>query len=241
MSMTISESTSTRLAAAASAKQQATQAASPLDASTAALKKADARVQKQLASTVASISGLGKFKAAVSQAQLSARDLAGIKDSSTGEAVKKTLTAFASSFNAIVAETRSVAADASGTARISRGMTRTMNADLSRIQDLRAMGFTSAPDGSMKIDMAKFEAAHKANPKGVQDTLAKLGRLVEKTAEKELASEGRIANSLAALNGHSNSLKQQQSALLNVSQLFAQQGKNTGFFGTLMSAYSSAS
>lgn len=198
-------------------------------------------MQSQLAVTAASISSLGKFKASVSQVQSTARKLGGIKESSTSEEVKKSLSAFVSSFNTIVAETKAITAKGGGTARISRTMTRTMNADLSKISDPRAMGFTTNSDGAVKLDMAKFEAAYKANPNGSQDALAKLGKLVEKTAEKELTSDGRIANSRERLNGQSNALKLQQNAILKTTQFFAQQGTGTGFFGMLLSSYYSNS
>lgn len=210
-------------ATSAATQQQATQATSAIDPTTAALKKADARVQKLLDSTTASISGLGKFKAAVANTQTTAKALSALKDTSTVADVKKALDGFASSFNTVVAETKSLTADASGTARISRSMNRAVNADLSKLGDLRAMGFTNGTDGSLKIDSAKLEAAYKADPKGVQETLAKLGKLAEKTAEKELSGDGRIAGGMEKLKGQATNFMLQQSAILKVSQTFAQQ------------------
>lgn len=224
-------------ATSATTQQQATQAASAIDPTTAALKKADARVQKLLDSTTASISGLGKFKAAVANTQTTAKALSALKDTSAVADVKKALDGFASSFNTVVAETKSLTADASGTARISRAMNRAVNADLSKLGDLRAMGFTNGTDGSLKIDSAKLEAAYKADPKGVQETLAKLGKLAEKTAEKELSGDGRIAGAMDKLKGQANNFMLQQSAILKVSQTFSQQNIGGGYFASLMSAY----
>jgi hypothetical protein len=96
-----------------------------------------------------------------------------------------------------------------------------MTADFSKVSALRQIGFTKASDGSLKLDTAKFEAAFKASPSGVQGTLAKLGQMVDKAASKELASDGRISSSMSALSSNSSLLRLQQSALLKVAQQYA--------------------
>jgi flagellar capping protein FliD len=100
-------------------------------------------------------------------------------------------------------------------------MTRAMTADFSRVDALRQMGFTKASDGSLKLDSAKFEAAYKASPTSVQNTLSKLGQMVDKAATKELAGDGRISSSMNALSSKSSLLQMQQSALTKAAQQYA--------------------
>jgi len=213
ISSTGTSSTSSSLTAA-----QAAAAANPI---TASITKTTAKLQTQLDTATANLSTLGKFKASVSVVQASAKNLTSLKDSSTSDEVKKALTAFISDFNNMVTSTQTAASDTSGVNTISRGMTRAMTADFSRVSALRQMGFTKASDGSLKLDTAKFEAAFKASPSSVQGTLSKLGQLVDKAATKELASDGRISSSMSALSSKSSTLQLQQSALLKAAQQYA--------------------
>lgn len=196
----------------------ATAAANPI---TASINKSTAKLQTQLDTATANLSTLGKFKASVSVVQTSAKSLTTLKDSSSSDEVKKALTAFVNDFNNMVSSTQTAAADTSGVNTISRGMTRAMTADFSRVSALRQMGFTKTSDGSLKLDTAKFEAAFKASPSSVQGTLAKLGQLVDKAAGKELANDGRINSSITALSNKSSTLQLQQSALLKAAQQYA--------------------
>ena len=211
-------SSGTSSATTSSQSTAATAAASPI---TASIDKFTAKLQTQLDTATANLSTLGKFKASVSVVQASANNLTTLKDSSTSDEVKKALTAFISDFNNMVTSTQTAAADTSGVNTISRGMTRAMTADFSKVDALRKMGFTKASDGSLKLDTAKFEAAFKASPSSVQSTLSKLGQMVGKAATKELASDGRISNSMSALSSKSSLLQIQQSALQKAAQQYA--------------------
>lgn len=218
--MNISQTLSARTSSATTS-QTTTQAAAAANPITASINKSTAKLKTQLDTATANLSTLGKFKASVSVVQTSAKSLSGLKDSSTSDEVKKALTAFVSDFNSMLSATQTAAADSSGVSTISRGMTRAMTADFSRVSALRQMGFTKASDGSLKLDTAKFEAAFKASPSNVQGTLAKLGQLVDKAAGKELASDGRINSSMTALSSKSSVLQLQQSALLKAAQQYA--------------------
>ena len=211
-------SSGTSSATTSSQSTAATAAASPI---TASIDKFTAKLQTQLDTATANLSTLGKFKASVSVVQASANNLTTLKDSSTSDEVKKALTAFISDFNNMVTSTQTAAADTSGVNTISRGMTRAMTADFSKVDALRKMGFTKASDGSLKLDTAKFEAAFKASPSSVQSTLSKLGQMVGKAATKELASDGRISSSMSALSSKSSLLQIQQSALQKAAQQYA--------------------
>lgn len=219
--MNISQILNTRTNSATSSSQSAAEATAATNPVSASINKSVAKLQTQLSTATANLSTLGKFKASVSATQTTAKSLMNLTSSSTSDEVKKALAAFVSDFNTMVASTKTAAADSTGVSTISRGMTRAMTADFSRVDALRQMGFTKASDGSLKLDEAKFDAAFKASPNEVQNTLAKLGKLVDKAATKELASDGRISSSMNALSNKSSLLQMQQSALAKAAQQYA--------------------
>ena len=218
ISQIVSTGTSSTTSSKTTTQAAATAAANPI---TASINKSTAKLQTQLDTATANLSTLGKFKASVSVAQASAKSLTTLKDSSTSDEVKKALAAFISDFNSMVTSTKTASTDTSGVGTISRGMTRAMTADFSKVDALRKMGFTKASDGSLKLDTAKFEAAFKASASSVQSTLSKLGQMVGKAATKELASDGRISSSMSALSSKSSLLQIQQSALQKAAQQYA--------------------
>jgi hypothetical protein len=218
--MNISQILSASTSSTTTSSQTATQAAAAASPITTSLNKATTQLQTQLATATANLSTLGKFKASVTEAQASAKSLTTLT-SSTSDEVKKALTAFISDFNSMVAATKTAATDTSGVGTLSRGMSRAMTADFSRVDALRQMGFTKASDGTLKLDAAKFAAAFKNSSSSVQSTLAKLGQVVDKAATKELASDGRISNSMSAFSSKSSTLQSQQSALLKAAQQYA--------------------
>lgn len=219
--MTITTLGSARASNAATSSQTAAQAAEKADPITAGLQKSSSKLQTLLNTATASLSTLGKFKAAVAASQTAATGLSTLKDSATSDEVKKALNSFVSTFNTMVASTQSVAAASSGVERISRGMTRAMTADFSRVDALRQMGFTKASDGTLKLDTAKLEAAFKASSSGVLGTLSKLAKLVDKVATKELAGGGSIGNTVNALSSKATVLQMQQNALQKAAQQYA--------------------
>jgi hypothetical protein len=219
--MTISPLSSALTSTASTSSQTAAQAAEKADPITAGLQKSSTKLQTLLDTTTASLSTLGKFKAAVSATQTAANGLSALKDSASSDEVKKALSSFVSTFNAMVASTQSAAATSSGVERISRGMTRAMTADFSKVDALRQMGFTKASDGSLTLNASKLEAAYKASPSGVLGTLSKLGKLVDKAAAKELASSGGITSSVSALSNKASTLQLQKTALLKAVQQYA--------------------
>lgn len=219
--MTISPLSSVLTSTATTSSQTAAQAAEKANPITAGLQKSSTKLQTLLDATTASLSTLGKFKAAVSATQTAVNGLSALKDSASSDEVKKALSSFVSTFNAMVASTQSAAATSSGVERISRGMTRAMTADFSKVDALRQMGFTKASDGSLTLNTSKLEAAYKASPSGVLGTLSKLGKLVDKAATKELASGGSIGSSVNALTTKASTLQLQKNALLKAAQQYA--------------------
>ena len=222
------------------AQQTETQTAEKLSPLTSSLRKADARLQTQLGGTTANLSSLGKFKAAVAQTQVTARNLSGLQDTSSSDDVKKALNRFITDFNAMVASAKTVTGSSNETNRIGRGMARAITADLSQIGVLNRMGVSKAADGTLQLNTAQFTTAYQASPTGIRTALAKLGQLADKVAEKELASDGRLSNTMNALKQRSSTLQSQHDALLKLSQKMeraTQTPTGSGFLSQGVSAY----
>jgi hypothetical protein len=219
--MNISQLLSNSTASLATNNKTSTQASGALSPVLAGITKSSNNLQTKLTAATANLSTLGKFKSAVSLVQTSAKSLGSFTSTSSSSDVKVGVTSFIANFNAVVSSAQSAAAEASGTDKISRAMTRAISADLSKISELRNMGFTKASDGSLKLDAAKFDAAYKASPTGVQNVLAKLGQLVDKAAGKELGSDGRISMAISTLTNQSTQLQSQRNALLKAVQQYS--------------------
>jgi hypothetical protein len=69
--------------------------------------------------------------------------------------------------------------------------------------------------------MAKLDQALKASPSNVSATLNQLGRLVDKVATKELATDGSIQDAVNTMSAKSSTLQVQQNALLKAAQQYA--------------------
>lgn len=217
------------LTTSATSNQTTAQTTDKVYPTPSSLKKVETRLQSQLDGTSANLSALGKFKASISETQRTAQGLSGLTSTSTSAEAAKAVASFAASFNAMLAVTKTAASQSSGVGNISRSMTRAMTADFSKITDLRAMGFTKAADGSLSLDMAKFEAAYKESPEKAQAVLAKLGQLVDKTAAKELDANSRTSSALDAMTSRNAAIKLQQSALIKLSQQMGSMSQtNTG-------------
>ncbi len=209
---------STALSTSATSNQTTAQTTEKVYPTPASLKKVDTRLQSQLDTTSANLSALGKYKASIAETQRTAQGLTTLTSTSTSDEVAKAVASFSASFNAMLAVTKTAASQSSGVGNLSRSMTRAMTADFSKIDDLRAMGFTKAADGSLSLDMAKFEAAYKESPSKAQAVLSKLGQLVDKAATKELGADSRTSATVDALTSRSAAIKLQQSALIKLSQ-----------------------
>lgn len=166
--MNISQILNTGTTSTTSSKTTTQAAAAAANPITASINKSTAKLQTQLDTATANLSTLGKFKASVSVVQTSAKSLTTLKDSSSSDEVKKALTAFVNDFNNMVSSTQTAAAGTSGVNTISRGMTRAMTADFSRVSALRPMGSpkpvmaTSSIPPSLKRPSRPLPAASKA-------------------------------------------------------------------------------
>jgi hypothetical protein len=211
----------------ASATQAAAQATSTSPVA-AALKKADARVQSQRDATGAQLSSLGRLKSAVSDVQLAARAAGGLTGSASAADTKTAVSRFVTAFNASLAAAKATSADlaasdantttaALGARRVGSELGRSF-ASMGASDALRKAGFKQGADGTLTVDATKLDAALKADPASVQAALAKLGQATEAVATKELASGGRIAKPLTALNQRATALKGQHDAMVTMAQ-----------------------
>ena len=217
--MTITAWSSTSIHSSQTSTQtsaQGTAASGRLDAIGTGLQRSGNKIQTQLDTATASLSTLGKFKAAVAQAQSAAKAVAGLKDNATADEVKTAMASLVEKFNAMVSASSAVTTDNSGASRVSKALVRTMGADISRVSSLRNLGLSKGSDGRYTLDASKLAGAFQASSSGVLDTLDKLGTLVDKAATKELASDGSIAQTSTALTNKATLLQLQKSALLSL-------------------------
>lgn len=211
----------------ASASQAAAQATSSSPVA-AALKKADARVQSQRDATGTQLSSLGKLKSAVSDVQLAAKAMGALTTSTTAADAKSAVSRYVTAFNASLATAKATSTDmaagdastttaAVGARRVGSELGRSF-ASAGASDALRKAGFKQAADGTLTVDATRLDAALKADPAGVQAALAKLGQATDAVATKELASNGRIATPMAALNQRASKLKGQHDAMITMAQ-----------------------
>lgn len=199
------------------------------------LTKAATRIQGQLDTASSSLSTVGKLKASVSELQQSAQGLGALTEKSTAQEVRTALSRFVTSFNSMISSGKLASSQGGQVDQLSRGMTRAMSADLSKIDTLRQMGVEKTSDGSLRLDASKFDTAYKAAPDELRASLVKLGQLADKAAGKELASGGRIADSMDTLKIRSGELKLQQNSLIKVSSVL---GATTSTSSAGTAAYS---
>lgn len=191
-------------------------------ATTAGLKKAEKRIQAQVDTTTVQLSSFGKLKSSVSGAQLAAHSLAGLSATTTSAAEKNAASGFVTAFNSALATAKTTAAvpgETSATSsanRTSKDLQNAISADRPTLEALKKIGFSMGTDGKLALDTKKFDAAQKADPTGVRATLVKIGKQVDKTASKELATDGNVGLSISTLNQRSNMLKSQQNVLASL-------------------------
>jgi hypothetical protein len=227
--MTIS-SLNAATTAATSSTSSSTQAAQATSSSpvASALKRADARVQSQRDATGTQLSSLGKLKSAVSDTQLAARAMGALTGATTAADAKSAVSRFVSAFNASLATAKTTGADmaagdastttaAIGARRVGNELGRSF-ASVGASDALRKAGFKQGADGTLTVDLTKLDAALKTDPASVQAALIKLGHATETVSTRELASGGRIATPLVALNQRASALKGQHDAMVTMAQ-----------------------
>jgi hypothetical protein len=242
ISDTLNATAANNLASAkAKTSAQATAGLSPVQQS---LQKTTTKIQTEVDATSAQLSSFGQLKSAVSNTQLAARALGNLSSSASSADVKTAATQFVSSFNAAIGSAKTAAAvpgaatSADSANRASRDLSRSVMADVRTFDALKKLGFSLRSDGTLALDAKKLEAAQKADPVGVQATLSKIGQQVDKTAAKELASDGPVSGSMAALNARASLLKAQQNSLATLAKNAAAASASTSSSTTNSSSWS---
>ena len=221
MTITAWSSTSIRSSQTSTAADtQSASASERLDAIGTGLQRTGNKIQTQLDTATASLSSLGKFKAAVVQAQSAAKAVAELKDTVTVEDMKAAIDNLVQKYNAMVSASEAVTMDNSGASRISKALVRTMGADISKLSSLRSLGLSKGADGRYTLTGSKLVSAIQSAPAGVRATLQKLGSLVEKATGKELADDGGITQVNTALLNKTSLLQTQKSALQKALQQY---------------------
>ena len=191
-------------------------------AATAGLEKASKRIQAQVDATSVQLSSLGKLKSSVSEAQLAAHALGGLSATTTSAAEKAAASSFVTAFNSALATAKTTAAVSgemaltSSANRTNKGLQNAVGTDRSTLDALKKIGVSVGTDGTLALDTKKFDAAQKSDATGARATLVKMGKQVDKTASKELATDGNVGLSLSTLNQRVNTLKSQQSTLASL-------------------------
>lgn len=188
------------------------------------LEKADKRIQAQVDVTSAQLSSFGKLKSSVSEAQTASRALSRLSQTSTASTQKAAAEKFVSAFNAAIASAKTTAGVVGDTGasrsanRVAKDLTAAVSTNSATIDSLKKAGFDLQSDGTLRLDVKKFESAQATDANSVRDTLAKVGQQVDKATNDELASGGKVTTSVTALTQRSAVLKSQQNALASLQQ-----------------------
>lgn len=210
---------------------QATDSLSPVEQ---ALKKTNTRIQAEVDTTTTQLSSFGQLKSAISNTQLAASALGKLESTTSSASVKTAASNFVSAFNTALGSAKTTAAvPGSSTAatqsasRTGRELTRSVTTDVRSFDALKKLGFSLGSDGRLALDSKKFEAAQKADPAGTQATLSKIGKQVETTAVKELATDGSVNGAMSSLKARSSLLKTQQTSLADLAKITAAASSST--------------
>lgn len=193
-----------------------TRVRSDVELAGAAFQKADKRVQQQQEAVSVQLSSFGKLKSSFSETQSAARALSDTRQTTTDAGIRKAAGNFVKAFNAAAQTARAATASRGALADNSRArvaendLVRSISADANAASDLRKIGITQQRDGSLAIDVKKFDAALKTDPEALRSTLANAGQRVDRTAGRELADRGNIGSSVNALDNRARSLERQQ-------------------------------
>lgn len=168
------------LAASSLARSQAG-GRSGVDPAAQAFQKADKRIQQQRELAAVQLSSFGKVKSAFADVQTA----------------------------------RSAAAQPG--AAVEGGRARTAETDLRRsvgtdaaLADLRRIGITQQPNGTLAIDTKAFDAALGTDSAAVRSALSSVGQQVELAAAAQLADGGNVGKSVNALSERARSLETRQ-------------------------------
>lgn len=200
-----------------------------------ATKRATDRTEQQLESTQVQLSAYGQIKGAVSELQTASKAVTEPKKTATADDARKTIENFVSAYNkandTVTRTTRSNRREAGALANDARA--RGAGNDLRRavaendgLAELKKAGINQNRDGSLSLDTKALDKALKERPAETVTAVAEVATKVERTATRELASNGNVGASVQTLDQRSRRLEAEQSsqqALIEASRRTAEQ------------------
>lgn len=193
----------------------------PTAAAAKATKRATGRTEEKLESTKVQLSAYGQIKGAVSELQAASKAVSEPRKTATADEARKTIENFVSAYNkanATVARTTRNDRKESGALANdtrARGAGNDLRRSVSESEGLAKLdkaGITQNKDGSLSLDTKALDKALKESPTETVAAVANVARQVEKTATKELASNGNVGSSVQTLDERSRRLEAEQAA-----------------------------
>ena len=243
ISSLLSGTTSSLLGSGTTASQAtaATSSVSPF------LAQAEKRIQADADVTTAQISKFGLVKSALSDGQVAAKAMTTLSSATTAADATSALGNFFNTFNASVSAANA-ASTATGTGseserakRLVQDLKSALSSDPAIADDMKKLGLTIQPDGSLVQDPKKFAASLDGDPSGTLAAMAKVGSKVDSVSSNELSASGTVGSALATLNSQSTSLTAEQSALKALDQAMAAVSAPDPFTATDTSSQTSTS
>lgn len=179
---------------------------------------ANQRVEQQLNPTAVKLSSFSQIKSGFADVQTAAKDLSDPKKTATSSDIAKAAQSFATAYNAANnavdaavngdgKKSGSLAGDVR--ARIASTGLRSIVTGGSNVTNLKKIGISLKPDGTLAVDTTALQNAIQTNPNAVKDTLSKIGKQAEQVSAKELATTGNVGSSVNTLSNISKNLEAQ--------------------------------
>lgn len=177
------------------------------DQATGAFDLASQRIGQQASATNVQLSAFGQVKSSFVDIQSAAKSLSAPGKSSTTEDITKAVQSFADTLNNAAKAVAVAKGDGGPAGALANDAHANFAAfDLKKIvaggnntTDLKKIGISVNPDGTLSVDTQALQSALQANPNSVQDTLARVGTQAAQVSQQELAGSGnKTAGGIAA-------------------------------------------
>ena len=191
------------------------------------LVQAESRIQTEADVTTAQISKFGLLKSALSEGQFAAKAISTLSISTSPADVTNAFGNFYNTFNASISA-GNAASTATGSSseserakRLLQDLKSALSSDPAISDNMKKLGLTIKPDGSLLQDAKKFAASLAGDPSGTLAAMAKVGSKVDAVTNNELSSTGAVGAAISTLNAKSTTLTAEQSALKALDQAMA--------------------
>lgn len=186
---------------------------------------ASRQIDKQAESSRVKLSAVGQVSAGLSNVRDSASALKNAKTTGNVADATKAVDGFVKAFNnqnstvnkltskGTTAQQDGTLAKESSVRAAQTDVNSSAAGDSKSKDALSKIGVTVQSDGSLKLDKAAFEKAYKADPKGTQDALSKLGDRTESAANRQLSSKGGVGSAENKAKVIASATEQRQQAL----------------------------